>query len=359
LTDLLFPESSSGPQLPERSQPRIATAATTVALFNNPVYLGPNRRGSTQTYRFSGYPVFRGKEVQILSNKSLSLANQDCRIFLGDCLEILREQIADESINLIFADPPYNIGKSFGEFKDKWPSDDAYADWCCQWLETCLKKLAPNGSMYIMTSTQAMPFLDLWLRTRCTILSRIVWHYDSSGVQAKRYFGSLYEPILFAVKDAKNYVFNAEAIEVEARTGAVRKLIDYRKAEPEPYKTTKIPGNAWYFPRVRYRMAEYEDHPSQKPEALLERIIKASSNSGDVVLDPFAGTFTTCAVAQRLGRKSIGIELNLQYFKTGIRRLQIADEFAGERLTAPDKTYVRRKRMPKKDPQKRRLLFDE
>jgi len=73
-------------------------------------------------------------------------------------------------------------------------------------------------------------------------------------------------------------------------------------------------------------MAEYEKHPSQKPEALLERIIKASTNVNEIVLDPFAGTFTTCAVAQRLGRKSIGIELQLDYVKIGLRRLGIDDK---------------------------------
>ena len=82
-------------------------------------------------------------------------------------------------------------------------------------------------------------------------------------------------------------------------------------------------------------MDEYEDHPSQKPEALLERIIKASSNPGDTVLDPFSGTFTTCAVAKRLGQRSIGIELEEQYVKIGLRRLGIAREWQGEALTAP------------------------
>jgi site-specific DNA-methyltransferase (adenine-specific) len=196
--------------------------------------------------------------------------------------------------------------------------------------------------MYVMTSTQAMPFVDLWLREHMAVISRIVWHYDSSGVQAKKSFGSLYEPILFCVVDPKNYTFNASDIEVEARTGAVRKLFDYRKEVPTRYKTTKVPGNTWYFPRVRYRMPEYEDHPTQKPESLLERIIKASSNPGDLVLDPFAGTFTTCAVAQRLGRRTIGIEKEPTYFKVGLRRLSIADQFEGEKLAALDKTYVRR-----------------
>jgi len=265
----------------------------------------------------------------------------DHTIYFGDCLEVLKD-IPNETVDLVFADPPYNIGKQFSDFKDTWPSDIEYAEWCYNWLELCLKKLKPTGSIYIMTSTQSMPYLDLWLRDQITILSRIIWHYDSSGVQAKKYYGSLYEPILFGVKNAKQYTFNSADIEVEARTGAVRKLMDYRKGVPAPYKTTKVPGNTWYFPRVRFRMPEYEEHPSQKPEALIERIIKASSKEGDTVLDPFCGTFTTCAVAQRLGRRSIGIELQAQYVKIGLRRLNIASHFDGEELRPINKSYVRK-----------------
>ncbi len=260
----------------------------------------------------------------------------------GDAIDVLERVVEDGSVNLVFADPPYNIGKRFGEFRDKWPSDKAYAEWCYQWLAICLRKLADDGSLYVMTSTQAMPYLDLWLRDRCSVQSRIVWHYDSSGVQAKRYFGSMYEPILFCVKNPKCYTFNADAIAVEARTGAVRKLIDYRKPEPTTYNSLKIPGNVWYFPRVRYRMDEYEEHPSQKPEALLDRIIRASSNPGDLVLDPFAGTFTTGAVAKRLGRRFVGIEREREYIKIGVRRLKLRQELDGERLAAPEKSYVRR-----------------
>lgn len=280
-------------------------------------------------------------------------------IVQGDCAEIMRTEVPDGRVKLIFADPPYNIGKSFGEFRDRWPTDEDYAEWCYGWLGVCLQKLAPNGSLYVMTSTQAMPFLDLWLRRRCTVLSRIVWHYDSSGVQARHFFGSMYEPLLFCVKDAKDYTFNASAIEVQARTGAVRGLIDYRKPTPAPYRATKVPGNVWYFPRVRYRMDEYEEHPSQKPEALLERIIQASSEPGDLVLDPFAGTFTTCSVAQRLGRASIGIEREREYFKIGVRRLGLGDHLDGEPLRPPKKTYVRKNRAGTKRSDEGKLLFDE
>ena len=184
-----------------------------------------------------------------------------------------------------------------------------------------------------------MPYFDIYLREQIHILSRIVWYYDSSGVQARKYYGSLYEPILFCVKDKQHYTFNADDILVEAKTGAQRKLIDYRKPVPALYNTRKVPGNVWEFPRVRYRMDEYENHPTQKPVALLERIIKASSNPGDVVLDPFSGTFTTSYVAKQLGRKSIGIEIEEEYVKIGLRRLQILTAYEGEELRRAPRTY--------------------
>jgi len=261
-------------------------------------------------------------------------------IFWGDALEVLRGQVKDNSIDLIFADPPYNIGKNFGGLRDEWASDEAYLKWCYEWLDLCIAKLKENGSMYVMTATQNMPHFDIFLRKKLSILSRVVWAYDSSGVQAKKYFGSLYEPILFCVKNPKDYVFNASDILVEAKTGAVRKLIDYRKPVPTAYNTKKVPGNVWNIPRVRYRMDEYEDHPTQKPTALLERIIKASSSEKGVILDPFSGTFTTSSVAQKLGRKSIGIEIQEEYIKIGLRRLGIASEFNGDRLMKPRRVFA-------------------
>ena len=262
-----------------------------------------------------------------------------CKIIWGDAIEALEACIEDGSIDLIFADPPYSIGKNFNGRKDKWPSDEEYLKWCYRWIDLCIKKLKDNGSMYIMAATQSMPYIDIYLRKKMNILSRIIWHYDSSGVQAKKYFGSLYEPILFAVKNKNNYTFNAEDIMVEAKTGAVRKLIDYRKPNPQPYNSKKVPGNVWYIPRVRYRMKEYENHPTQKPEALLERIIKASSNKGDTVLDPFSGSFTTCAVAKKLNRKCIGIEIEEEYIKIGLRRLGIASTFKGQSIIKESKSY--------------------
>ncbi len=266
---------------------------------------------------------------------------EDHAIIHGDGLAEL-EALKSESIDLIFLDPPYNIGKQFGDFKDSWPSDIDYFDWATSWLDNCIRVLKPSGSMYVMTSTQAMPMFDIYLRSRIEILSRIVWSYDSSGVQAKKYYGSMYEPILFCVKDKKNYTFNSNNILVEAKTGSIRKLIDYRGDIPKPYNNKKVPGNVWDIPRVRYRMDEYEEHPSQKPETLLERVIMASSNPGDVVLDPFSGTFTTSAVAKRLKRRSVGIERHLDYVKTGLRRVLGLTAFGEECLIGLAKSTQRK-----------------
>ncbi|AFZ13834.1 Site-specific DNA-methyltransferase (adenine-specific) [Crinalium epipsammum PCC 9333] len=260
------------------------------------------------------------------------------QVVYGDTLEYLRS-MPDECVDLIFCDPPYNIGKNFNGRKEKWASDQDYLSWCYQWIELCIKKLKPTGTIYLMAATQNMPYIDIFIRPYVTILSRIIWYYDSSGVQARKYFGSLYEPILHCVKNPRKYTFNAESILIEAPTGATRKLIDYRKAVPTMYSSTKVPGNVWQIPRVRYRMPEYENHPTQKPIELLKRIIIASSNPGDLVLDPFSGTFTTSFVAQQNGRHSIGIDVEEEYIKIGLRRLDICKEYRGETLQRPCKSY--------------------
>lgn len=268
--------------------------------------------------------------------------NNNHKIIHGDVLEALKK-VPDNSVDLIFADPPYNIGKDFNGRKDKWDTDDLYLSWCYQWLELCIGKLKSNGSFYVMTSTQFMPFFDIFLRKKLNVLSRIIWSYDSSGVQAKNFYGSMYEPILYCVKDKNNYTFNCDEILVDAKTGSKRKLIDYRKSPPQIYNSSKVPGNVWEFSRVRYRMDEYEEHPTQKPIALLERIIKASSNVGDLVLDPFSGSFTTGYVSKILNRDSIGIEIQDDYIKIGLRRLEISQYFKDEKLEKSIRTFEKEK----------------
>lgn len=293
---------------------------TQVAKENNPIEY--NKDLSTN---FDFKSVFNTMDFEELHNgQSMAI--------LGDSLNVL-SQMKSKSVNLIFADAPYNIGKNFGNNSDKWESVDSYISWCKAWIDECLRVLKDDGTMYFMTATQHMPYLDVYCSEKYNVLCRIVWAYDSSGVQSKKLFGSLYEPILMINKNRKSkYTFNYEDIMVEAKTGAKRKLIDYRKNPPQPYNTKKVPGNVWEFNRVRFKMDEYENHPTQKPESLLERIIKASSNPGDLVLDPFSGSFTTSAVAKKLGRAAIGIDLNEEYFEMGLRRTGITTEYHGKSL---------------------------
>lgn len=250
----------------------------------------------------------------------------------GDCLNILKS-MKDKQVDLIFADPPYNLGKDFGNNSDNWKDKKEYLEWCYSWIDECFRVLKDDGTFYIMNSTQNIPYIDVYMQEKYNVINRIVWYYDSSGVQSKKKYGSMYEPILMTTKNEKSaYTFNWQDIMVEAKTGAKRNLIDYRKTPPQPYSNEKVPGNVWEFARVRFKMDEYEDHPSQKPEKLLERIILASSNENDLVLDPFSGTFTTSAVAISKNRRAIGIDLSNEYFKIGLRRTNICNKYEGEVL---------------------------
>ena len=271
-------------------------------------------------------------DKDMFSNEFEHMEKDDSLAILGDSLDVMNS-MKSNSVDLIFADEPYNIGKNFGNNFDSWSSTNDYIDWNKKWISEAMRILKNSGTIYIMTATQFMPFIDVFMQTEYNVLSRVVWHYDSSGVQSKKMFGSLYEPILIAnVSTESVFTFNSEDILIEAKTGAKRKLIDYRKNPPRPYNVKKLPGNVWDFSRVRYKMQEYENHPTQKPESLLERIIKVSSNVGDIVFDPFAGSFTTGSVARKLGRKNISIDMNEDYYKIGLRRLEITNHYKGEEL---------------------------
>lgn len=268
--------------------------------------------------------------IELFTEHSFEYMESDnSLVVFNDCIDTLRH-MKEKSVDLIFADPPYNLGKDFGNASDSWDDRKEYLSWCYSWIDECFRVLKDNGTFYIMNSTQNMPYISVYLQENYYVINDIVWTYDSSGVQSKKKFGSLYEPLIMAAKSSVSvYTFNYNDILVEAKTGARRGLIDYRKDPPQPYNTQKVPGNVWDFTRVRFRMDEYENHPSQKPEALLERIIKASSNEGDIVLDPFGGSFSTSAVAVKFGRKAISMDISREYCRIGIRRTGIAAEYDG------------------------------
>ena len=173
-----------------------------------------------------------------------------------------------------------------------------------------------------MAGTAITPYIDIWLRKRLTIKSRIIWHYSSSGSAATRKYTQLHEPLIYCVMNPDDYTFNSADIAIPSKTGLSGK-IDYRRKIPGQYATTKNPSNVWDFTRVTPTSKEYQKHPTQKPEALLQRVILASSNPGDTVLDLFAGSFTCGVVAKQLKRKSISIEREPKYCRQGIKRMKI------------------------------------
>lgn len=295
------------------------------------------------------------KYQEIINKNFEHMSDEDAIILQGDSIELMKH-MKSNSVDLIFADEPYNIGKDFGNNKDIWNKKEDYISWNKAWISEAMRILKDNGTFYLMTATQFMPYIDVFIQENYHVLSRIIWSYDSSGVQSKKMYGSLYEPILMFTKNEKNKItFNGQDILVEAKTGAKRGLIDYRKNPPAPYNSTKVPGNVWEFPRVRFKMDEYENHPTQKPESLLERIIKASSNEGDIVFDPFGGSFTTAAVSKRLKRKTISIDLNPDYYKIGLRRLGITNVYNGENIEKIKKRKTKNK--SKKDHDNQVSLF--
>lgn len=146
-----------------------------------------------------------------------NMNNNNSMAILGDSLSVLKKMI-DKSVQLIFADAPYNIGKDFGNNSDKWDSVHAYIEWCKTWIDECMRVLSDNGTMYFMTATQHMPYLDVFASEKYNVLCRIIWSYDSSGVQSKKMYGSLYEPILMISKTSKaSYTFNYEDIVIKTK----------------------------------------------------------------------------------------------------------------------------------------------
>ena len=138
--------------------------------------------------------------------------NENSMAILGNSLEVLKK-FKSNTVDLIFADAPYGIGKNFGNNNDTWKDKFSYIEWCKIWIDECMRVLKNNGTMYLMTATQHMPYIDVYVSEKYFVICRIVWTYDSSSVQSKKIYGSLYEPILMFIKSEKsNYKFNSEDI---------------------------------------------------------------------------------------------------------------------------------------------------
>ena len=235
------------------------------------------------------------------------------RFYSDDAVEIMRT-FPSESVDLVCADPPYNLGKHYGNMVDKkdWVE---YEKFTRLWLSEAIRLLKTNGTIYVFMGVRFISKLCIMLEDDFGLVFNgwITWHY-TQGVGRIRGFSPRHEDILCFTKGNK-HKFNLGDIRIPQKYYRRRNNMEGAN-----------PGDVWLFSHVHYCSKEREEHPTQKPEGVLERMIRASSDTGDIVLDPFVGSGTTCKVARALGRHWIGIDINPNYIAMSQKRMARAPD---------------------------------
>jgi site-specific DNA-methyltransferase (adenine-specific) len=242
----------------------------------------------------------------------------------GDCLDLLA-RVPEGSVHLAFADPPFNIGYDYDAYDDR-RADDDYLAWSGRWMAGVARALRPDGTFWLAIGDEYAAELKVLATRELGLACRswVVWYY-TFGVNCRQKFSRSHAHLFHFVKDPARFTFNTDAI----RVPSARELVyGDKRANPSGrlpddtwiLRPQDLPagfgadGDTWYFPRVCGTFKERSGwHGCQMPEQLLGRIIRASSQVGEVVLDPFAGSGTTLAVAKKLDRSFLGCELSPAY----------------------------------------------
>lgn len=225
----------------------------------------------------------------------------------GDAVELFKE-VKSSSIDIVIADPPYNLGKNYGNNHDL-KGFDEYLEFTKSWLSEAKRVLKPTGTIYVFMGVRFISYLyDIMDRNLGLYFnSWIVWHY-TQGLGKTKGFSPRHDDILMFTK-SKEFIFNLDNIRVPQKYYRARN--NMRGANP---------GDVWKFSHVHYCNPNRQNHPTQKPEGIIERMVMASSNENGLVLDPFSGSGTTLRVCQQLKRSAVGFELNPDYIDmTNIR----------------------------------------
>lgn len=246
----------------------------------------------------------------------------------GDLFDVL-PTLPDGFANLIIVDPPYNLTRNFGDKKFTVVSPQQYEEYLRSWFSLLCDKLAPDGTLYMCGDWRCSSSMQRVIEEHLTILNRITWQREKGRGAAHNWKNSM-EDIWFAVKNPKDYYFDVEAVKVRRRVLAPYREEgrpkDWEETSEGRFRTT-FPSNFWDDISVPFwSMPENTDHPTQKPEKLIAKLILASSREGDVVFDPFLGSGTTAVAAKKLGRRYCGIELHLDYCLLAAKRLLLADQ---------------------------------
>ena len=274
------------------------------------------------------------------------------RLILGDCVEQLRGLEAG-TVDLAFADPPFNIGYKYDVYDDRKGADD-YLEWTRTWTREVARVLKPDGSFWLAIGDEFAAELKMIVHRELGLSPRswVIWYY-TFGVNCKYKFSRSHAHLLYFVKDPTSFTFNTEPI----RVPSARQLV-YADARANPkgrlpddtwiLRPQDVPcgfepgGDTWYVPRVCGTFKERAGwHGCQMPEQLLGRIIRACSDPGDLVLDPFAGSGTTLTVAKKLHRRYLGFELSADYAERAQARLDSAR--AGQPLEGAEEPSINTK----------------
>ena len=263
--------------------------------------------------------------IEVNNTVSLSqVVNHTINQNLFDVLDLLPEN----SVDLLFTDPPYNISKTFNDRSFKQLDIDEYQNWLDQWISKLPRLLKQTASFYICGDWRSSPCIFYTLRKYFKIRNRITFEREK-GRGAKTNWKNSHEDIWFCTV-SDSYTFNVDAVKVKKKviapyTDQKGKPKDWNETADGRFRITH-PSNLWTDITIPYwSMPENTDHPTQKPEKLLAKIILASSNPDDLVFDPFLGSGTTSVVAKKLGRRFFGVEIDELYSLLAERRLELAE----------------------------------
>jgi site-specific DNA-methyltransferase (adenine-specific) len=282
-------------------------------------------RNRTLELTDADYGIYRSR--LILADKQTEFSEIRNKIICGDAFQTL-EKLPENSFDLLFADPPYNLTKNFGAEKFKQTSLEEYEIWLDSWLKTGAKLLKPNASVYICGDWRSASAIQRVGMRYFTLQNRITWEREK-GRGAKSNWKNASEDIWFFTVSDK-FVFNLDSVKIRRKVLAPYtengKPKDWQKNDEGNFRTTH-PSNLWTDLTVPFwSMPENTTHPTQKPEKLLAKIILASTNENALILDPFAGSGTTCVVAKKLNRNFVGIEADENYCILTQKRLALAEQ---------------------------------
>lgn len=289
-------------------------------------------------------------KVRAPRNRTISLTNAERDLYGGQLLSLHKPVplkavlnrtihqdvfavlgfLPDHFADLIFADPPYTLSKQFNGRPFSGQAE-TYEEWLASWLPKLVRLLKPNGSLYLCGDWRSSAALQRVAQKHFIVRNRITWEREK-GRGAKANWKNASEDIWFCTASS-DYVFHVDAVKLTRRvlapyTDENGMPKDWQESSQGRYRRTH-PSNLWTDLTVPFwSMPENTDHPTQKPEKLLAKLILASSNPDAVVFDPFLGSGTTSVVAKKLGRRYVGVEIDRDYCCLAEKRLALADEKA-------------------------------